>query len=228
MLFGEGTETSKVYFSERNEDTVYINHFSGLLAVQGTGDLDVGDTIVSPDEKDDWIDEYDTLSIKEGITEIRKGYLEFFRNITCLIISRSVTDIAVSPKAVKMLHKNNVLIRGEYNTYAEEFSRQLNLRFLHCDIFLAEISDKFERDVITLRFHDDGAPDIHHNIFSSGSSAGSYGGGEVASELPPDFYVGCTMEKFVKNFRSDAHEQLMANEKLRRFLDNANKRHGSR
>lgn len=217
-----------MFFSERNEDTVYINHFSGLLEVEGTGDLVAGDAVVSPKCRDNWADEYDTLSIKEGITEIGEEYLENFWNINCLILSRSVTRISLSPADAEMLQRNKVLIRGEYNTFAEEFSRKMNLAFLHSDIFLAEVSDERERDIITLRFHTDAAPDIHHNIFTSGSSSGSYGGGEVASELPRDFYVGCTMEKFVKNFSAAAREQLMSNEMLRRFLENANRRHGNK
>lgn len=217
-----------MFFSDRNENTVYINHFSGLLEVEGTGDLEAGDAVVTPKSGDSWADEYDTMSIKEKITEIREGYLENFRNIKCLILSRSVTGIALSSADAQMLQRNKVLIRGEYNTFAEEFSRRMSLAFLHSDVFLAEVSDERERDLITLRFHADAAPDIHHNIFTSGSSAGSYGGGEVASELPRNFYVGCTMEKFVKNFSAAAREQLMSNDMLRRFLENANRRHGNK
>ncbi len=78
---------------------------------------------------------------------------------------------------------------------------------------------------MTLRFHPRGAPDIHYNCFTPGSSAGSCGGGEYANELPRDFYVGCTMEKFVEHFPERLHEQLTANDMLRRFLEAANRRH---
>ncbi|MBP5237924.1 MAG: hypothetical protein ILO64_02965, partial [Clostridia bacterium] len=64
----------------------------------------------------------------------------------------------------------------------------------------------------------------HYNCFTPGSSAGSYGGGEYAKELPEDFYVGCSMEQFVSNFPERLHEQLAANDMLRRFLEEANKR----
>ena len=67
-------------------------------------------------------------------------------------------------------------------------------------------------------------PDIHYNCFTPGSSAGSYGGGEYAKELPKDFYVGCTVEQFAGNFPERLHEQLMANGMLCRFLEAANSR----
>ena len=213
-----------MYFSERNEDTVYINHFSGLLEVEGKGDLTVEDTKVTPCFGDDWTAEFDTLSITEGITELREGYLDVFRNIGCLILSRSVTLVAVTPELVRRLRDNKVLIRGEYDTYAEKFAEENGLGFLHCDIPLAESEDERERDIITLRFHYGEAPDIHHNIFTSGSSAGSYGGGEVSNELPTDFYIGCTIEKFADNFPERLRGQLMENDMLRRFLEAANRR----
>ncbi len=49
-------------------------------------------------------------------------------------------------------------------------------------------------------------------------------GGEYVRELPKDFYVGCTVEQFAGNFPERLHEQLTANEMLRRFLDAANSR----
>lgn len=213
-----------MFFSDRNEDTVYINHYSGLLEVEGTGDLRVEDTHVSPCFEEDWAAEYDTLSITEGFTTICAGYLEAFPAITCLILSRSVTSIDISPELIETYQQNDLLVRGEYNSFAEQFARLYKLPFLHADIPLADTADEHERDIITLRFHPDSAPDIHHNVFTAGSSAGSYGGGEIASELPEDFYVGCTIEQFAKHFSEQARGQIMANEMLRRFLEAANRR----
>ena len=215
-----------MYFSEHNEDTVYINHYSGLLEVEGSGPLCREDARVFPDEGRDWAKEYDTLSVTEGITELGEGYLEAFPGIRCLILSRTVASAAVSGALEKRLRKNKVLVRGEYDTYAEDFAREKGLRFLHCDIPLGEDVDEthHERDVITLRFHLKDAPDIHHNIFSPGSSAGSYGGGEVAAALPRDFFVGCTPELFADRFPERLREQLLANDMLRRFLEAANRR----
>ena len=139
-------------------------------------------------------------------------------------------SVATTPELDKRLRKNKVLIRGEYNTFAERFAKEKGLKFLHCDIHLADddIKEHYEHDIITLRFHRKGAPDIHYNCFTPGSSAGSYGGGEYAVQLPKDFYVGCTLEQFAGNFPERLHEQLKSNDVMRRFLEAANSRHAEK
>lgn len=215
-----------MFFSKRNEKTVYINHYSGLLEVEGEGMLLKEDAEVWPGGEKNWQDDYDVLSVKEGITGLGEGYLDAFRKIGCLILSRTVEEVASTPQLDQALRRKKVLIRGEYDTFAERFAREKRLKFLHCDIPLAEddIGDHYEHDIITLRFHTRGAPDIHYNCFTPGSSAGSYGGGEYASKLPKDFYVGRTVEEFAANFPERLREQLTSNDMLRRFLDAANRR----
>ena len=213
-----------MYFSKNNEEITYSNYFGGLLEVEGKGAVVKEDALVYPMADDDWTDKYHMLSVMEGITELKEGYLEEFRALECIVLSRTVTSVATSPEYDKMLQDNKVLIRGEYDTYAEQFAKERNLRFLHCDIPIARISDEHEVDIITLRFHPDGAPDVHHNIFTAGISAGNNGGGEIVNELPEDFYVGCTIEKFANNFSKRALEQILENNMLKRFLEIANQR----
>ena len=215
-----------MYFSKHNEKIVYINHYSGLLEVEGDGVLCKEDAEAWPAMGRKWQSEYDVLSVKEGITGLGEGYLESFPKIGCLILSRTVESVATSPELDKRMRKNKVLIRGEYNTFAEEFAHEKGLGFLHCDIPLAvdDIEIAHERDFITLRFHEKGSPDIHYNCFTPGSTAGSYGGGEYAKELPKDFYVDCSLEQFASNFPERLHDQLMSNGMLSRFLDKANSR----
>ena len=215
-----------MYFSKHNENITYINHYSGLLEVKGEGLLCREDAEVWPKSGKNWANEYDVLSITEGITGLGEGYLDAFPKIDCLILARTVESVASSPELDKRLRKKEVLIRGEYDTFAERFAAEKGLEFLHCNIPLAEddIEIAHEHDIITLRFHENGAADIHFNCFTPGSSAGSYGGGEYAKELPKDFYVGCSMEQFAGNFHERLRAQLMANEMLRRFLDAANRR----
>ena len=215
-----------MYFSKHNEKIVYINHYSGLLEVEGEGTLCKDDAEVWPTMGRNWQNEYDTLSVKEGITGLGEGFLESFPKIRCLILSRTVESVATTPELNKSLRKNKVLIRGEYNTFAEMFAKEKGLMFLHCDIHLADddIAEHYEHDIITLRFHTKGAPDIHYDCYTPGSSAGSYGGGEYARELPVDFYVGCSLEQFAGNFPERLHEQLTSNDMLRRFLESANSR----
>lgn len=217
-----------MYFSKHNKKIVYINHYSGLLEVKGEGVLCLDDTDVTPTPTESLAEEYDTLSITEGITEVGEGFLDAFPNICCLILSRTVRSVAVTPETVKRMRKREVLICGEYDTFAEKFANENKLDFLHCDIPLAEydIEVAHEHDIVTLRFHRNGQADIHYNCFTPGSSAGNYGGGEYANKLSKDFYVGCTIEKFADNFLSErVREQILSNETLRRFLEISNERH---
>ncbi len=216
-----------MYFSKHNEKIVYINHYSGLLEVEGEGVLCKEDAEAWPTMGRKWQNEYDTLSVKEGITGLGEGYLESFPKIDCLILSRTVETVAVSPELLKSWRKRKVLICGEYETFAERFADENGLRFLHNDIHLADddIEVIREHDIITLRFHENGSCDIHYNCFTPGSSAGSYGGGEYANPLPRDFYVGCTVEDFANNLNERIREQIMSNETLKRFLEISNKRH---
>ena len=219
--------TAAMYFSKHNNKIKYINHYSGLLEVKGEGQLYKEDAEVWPDDEGDkWKNTYDTLNVKEGITALGEGYLDSFPSIYCLILSRTVVSVAVTPELLKRMRRRKVLIRGEYDTYAERFAKENKLCFLHCDIHLADddIEIAHEHDIITLRFHSDKKPDIHYNCFTPGSSAGSYGGGEYYKELPEDFYAGCTIEQFVSSFPERLHEQLIANDMLRRFLIAANNR----
>ncbi len=216
-----------MYFSKHNENITYINHYSGLLEVEGKGLLCKEDAEAWPTSGKNWQNEYNILSVKEGITGLGEGYLECFPKIGCLILSRTVESVVTSPELDKRLRKNKVLIRGEYNTFAETFAQDKGLKFLHCDIHLAddEIEAAHEHDIITLRFHEKGSSDIHYNCFTPGSSAGSYGGGEYAKPLPRDFYVGCTIEGFANNFNERVRGQILSNETLKRFLEISNKRH---
>lgn len=172
----------------------------GLLEVTGTGVLHKDDIDKLCEYGERWAEQFNALSISAGITGIENGFLDDFRNVA--------------------------LIRGEYDTFAEELAKETGLPFLHCDIPLAEDCDEVhhERDEITLRFHADGKPDILHDVYSAGSSSGSYGGGHVVNELPEDFYVGCTVQRFAENFPERLRDRITSNEMLRRFLEAANSR----
>ena len=219
-----------MYFSNHNEKITYINHYSGLLEVEGKGAICREDAEVSGESGNRWANGYYTLSITEGITGIGEGYLEAFPKIGCLILSRTVASVAVTPEFLMRMRKRKVLIRGEYDSYAESFAKENKLHFLHSDIHIADddIEIALEHDIITLRFHDDGSSDIHCNCFTPGSSAGSYGGGEYVRKLPRDFYVDCTIEKFADRFSERVREQILANDALKRFLKSANLRYGKK
>ena len=103
-----------MFFSKHNENITYINHYSGLLEVEGKGVLSLEDTELRYEQGKNWAKEYDTLSVTEGINGIGEGYLEFFSHIDCLILSRTVETVAASPELLKDWRKRKVLICGEY------------------------------------------------------------------------------------------------------------------
>lgn len=213
-----------MYFSKNNEEITYINHYCGLLELEGKGAVCKEDAVVYPMADDNWTEEFHTLSVTEGITELKEGYLEAFTALEYIVLSRTVTAVATTEKLDKELREKKVLIRGEYDTFAERFAKEKGLAFLHCDIPIACQEDDHETDIITLRFHVDAVPDIQHDIYTPGSSAGSYGGGVIVKELPMDFYVGCTIEKFADNLSPKVRDQILANDMLRRFLEISNQR----
>ena len=219
-----------MFFSIHNKNITYINHYSGLLEVEGKGELSLEDTELLYEQGKNWKKEYDTLSVTEGITGLGEGYLEFFSHIDCLTLNRTVESVAATPELLKSWRKRKVLICGEYDTFAERFAGENGLKFLHRDIHLADddIEVAHEHDIITLRFHEDGSCDIHYNCFTPGSSAGSYGGGEYANPLPRDFYVGCTIEDFANIFNERVRGQILSNETLKRFLEISNERFGDK
>ena len=216
-----------MYFSKHNKKVIYINHYSGLLEVEGEGTLRREDTELRHEASENWAKAYDTLSVTGGITGLGEGYLDAFSHIDCLILSRTVDSAAASDELLKGWRKRKVLIRGEYDSFAERFAAENKLDFLHSDIPLAEydLEVAHEHDIVTLRFHQNAPPDIHFNCFTAGSSAGNLGGGEYASKLPRNFYVGRTVEDFADRFSDEAREQILSNETLGRFLEISNKRH---
>lgn len=215
-----------MYFSEHNEDITYNNYYSGLLEVNGKGVLCPEDLIVMEKSGKDWTKQFHTLSVKKGITKIKEGFLAAFSHVDSMIFSRTVTDVAVSPDLMKQLRDRNVLIRGEYDTFAETFAKENGLTFLHSDIHIAddEIKIACEKDIITLRFHLNAPPDILYDCYTPGISAGSMGGGEFVKTLPSDFYVNCTLKMFADNFSERVTDQILANDVLKRFLEISNRR----
>ena len=191
----------------------------GHLLITGTGVLSAEDTGAFREYREGWTDTVETVETGEGITGIGEGFLEVFANLRCVILSRSV--VSVEGAAGREL-----MVRGEFDTFAEEFAGANGLVFLHRDIPVAEDEAHGERDEITLRFHAGAAPDILHDVYACGSSAGSYGGGQVVNELPDDFYKGCTIEGFAANFPERLHDRILGNEMLIRYLAKANERPG--
>ena len=123
-----------MYFSDHNDKITFINRYYGSLDVEGKGlvcaeDLNASPGYLKPEE-------YTALNFTKGITKVTKGFIEAFTSMVYLEIAFSVKSIERTPELDNYLRKNDVLIRGEYNSLAESLAKELGLRFLHCDIFL--------------------------------------------------------------------------------------------
>ena len=151
----------------------YYTRGRGLLEFAGTGELrrEDSDELLSSDTR--WADIITTIKVSDGITGIGEGVFDRFNALETIMLSRTVETISATPELITTLKEKNVTIRSEYDTCAEEFAKANDLQVLHCDIPIAEDNNEkyHERDEITLRFHADSAPDILHDVYSTGSNA---------------------------------------------------------
>lgn len=215
-----------MYFSKNNESIYFTSNGCGYLQVCGKGAVSAADLSIEYRDDPDWTEEYSDIEICDGITGVKEGFLDAFTKMGSLILSSSVASVGLSKNLLKRMKKYKVIIRGAYNSLAENIAEENGLQFLHSNIYIAEDYDKdhMESTVMTLRFFPKGKADIHYNIFSPGSNAGNYGGGVITKKLPSDFYAGCSIEAFADNFPGSVREEILANKELKTFLDEANKR----
>ena len=82
-------------------------------------------------------EEYYTLVITEDISEVKPGFIESFPNLQDLIVEADLKKIECSPELEALLKKNNVVLRGHFNSPAEKLANRLGVRFIHKNIFLA-------------------------------------------------------------------------------------------
>ena len=54
-----------MYFSKHSKNITYINHYSGLLEVEGKGVLSREDTELWHESGKNWAKEYNTLNVTE-------------------------------------------------------------------------------------------------------------------------------------------------------------------
>ena len=125
-----------------------------------------------------------------------------------------------------LLNENDVIIHGEYDTYAEEFAKTYGLKFIQSDIILAKYESKKPQNVtiLILKFNIEGKAWIFEENLCAGNSAGNIGGGEVNYDIPKDFFLNCTVEKFSKHFSQCFHNDILNNDKLKRFFEKVNQR----
>ena len=104
----------------------------------------------------------------DGVETIEEGFLDRIPHLCEIEMADTVKDVGVTEQFKKVVHKNNILIRGSFDSYAEEFARKYKLRFLPSNMVLAQTGDFSTRegiDIITLRMFDDGCPCFPDPVF---------------------------------------------------------------
>ena len=206
-----------MYHSEHNEEISFFFTWGKPVCIEGTGAVCSEDTDIG---KENWTSEYIHLHFKDGITEIKNGFLEQFGSLKSLTLDKSVRSISMTEELRELLKKNCVTIRGCYNTYAEQFAKENGLPFIHKDIHLGTYHNEEHCESRTLRLHfDDGQMCLLYEDFCQGSSAGNSMGGEFTREMPEEFRRGCTQEEFAYMMPAIFFDQIMKNEELKEFLE---------
>ena len=227
-----------VYYSKHNEDIHFDEYNPGPYTLYGHNLFfrrswdckrpmsvcveDIQSTSLKPEE-------YFTLVITEGISRVKPGVLELFPNLQDLIIESDLKKIECTPELEALLKKNNVVLRGSFNSPAEKLAQRLGLRFIHKNIFLAVYVNReyHESSELSLCFQEGEPPFFWRDDKCQGISAGNTGGGTVRTDLDEDFYVGCeTAEAFADKIVGRAFEEdTRKNKELDAFLAEANRRH---
>ncbi len=166
------------------------------------------------------------LDLDEEIEEVEPDFFDLLPTINSVWIHNPACELHMTEKTIELFRKNNVVLRGAYDTAAERLAREYRLRFLLLDVELLSTGDYFERgvDIITLRFSDDGSAYIHQDCRCQGSSAGQTGGGEISVDIPNDFYLSLTCEELAEMCWHSG--DIIANGKLAAFLEKAKSKGG--
>ena len=228
-----------MYCSNHNENVLYETWHPGPYTLYGSV-LTVGGPVgnkrrvsLCAEDLDIWPDsvdlaDYKTLVIEKSVCRVGPGFLEGFPSLKDLIVEADLKSIPCTPELEALLKKNDVILRGSFNSPAEKLANKLGLRFIHKNIVL---SSYYNRDYdqgtkLTLCFQYQEPPFIWREDTCPGISAGNTGGGTVRTDYPEDFYVGYDAEKFAEDYVGAHHyEKVRNNQELAAFLAEANKRY---
>lgn len=168
------------------------------------------------------------LELGEEVEEVEHGFFELLPTIDELWIINPTCRVSLSPGDAALFNKNDVIVRGVFDTAAERFARKYGLRFLHLDTELGQAGEYYERgvDIISLRFYSDGSAYIHQDCRCPGISAGNIGGGEISFDLPEDFYLTMSPEDIAGKCWSSCHKAILKNGTLASLLKKAQRKKG--
>lgn len=208
-----------MYHSNHNHDITYFFTWGRPVLIEGNGAVCKEDTDIGKEKS--WTAEYSGLHFKDGITEVKKGFLESFPALKILVADKTVKNIEMTDELRALLKNNGVIIRGGYDTYAEKFAEQNGLLFIHKDIYIGirHNEEYHESRTLTLKFDQSGQMSLLYEDFCQGISAGNTMGGEFTRDMPKEFRRGCTLKDFAYMMPEVYFDQIMKNKELEEFLD---------
>ena len=166
----------------------------------------------------------DTFSygLDYGYTSIDPAYLERLETLRELILPDSVTELEMTPKLEEIFKKNDPLIRGSFDSFAERFAAGRGLRFRPADFVIGryEYEPVHEVTVLTMVFHRDGSIQVKTEVSSPGSSAGNTFGGTFWRDLDRFFYRTETFEQVAAKLPS-CDGDVVSRGKLAEFMEKA-------
>jgi len=161
--------------------------------------------------------------LDNNCTSIDTSFLEKLDNLKELILPDSFKEIKMTPKLKKILKTNNCLIRGSFDSFAEQFALENELHFRpnNFEFVNHEIERVHETTSMTMEFKRDGSVRIKESINSPGSSAGHYFGENFYYDMKKNFYKTETAEKIAINFRKIIYDAVIEDGRLAKFLEKA-------
>ena len=224
------------YYSKHNKDITFSEFrrepytlFGHNLTAEAWGTKRPVD-VCAEDVRSSGLDpkEYLTLIIGDDVRRLGPGVIESFPNLQDLIVESELKKLPCTPELEALLTKNNVILRGSFNSPAEKLAKRLGLRFIHKNIFLAVYinSEHHESSELSLCFEEGEPPFFLRNDITQGWAASNCGGGIVRTDLDEDFYVGIeTAEAFADEIVGRAFEEdTRKNKELDAFLKEVNRR----
>ena len=158
-----------------------------------------------------------------GFTEIDTAFLEQLNTLAELILPDSITNITMTPTLEQILKRNNVLIRGSFDSFAERFAAENNLHFRPANFLFAKyvFEPAQETTLMTMMFKRNGNVVVEISVSSPGSSAGNTFGGTFYRDLPKNFYKVKTVEQIAEMFGQMSCKTILEDGRLAAFVEKA-------
>ncbi len=158
-----------------------------------------------------------------GFTEIDTAFLEQINTLAELILPNSITNITMTPTLEQILKRNNVLIRGSFDSFAEKFAAENKLHFRPANFLFAKyvFEPAQETTLMTMMFKRNGNVVVEESVSSPGSSAGNTFGGTFYRDLPKNFYKVKKVEQIAGMFSDRMAKAILENGRLADFIEKA-------